>query len=88
MVGTNPSYKVYVYYGCTSSSSSTCNDNNRVTVTAPAGANSYGGICVSVNADNTIVVAARNANNGVGAVYIYYGTVTNSASPSGTFDRG
>ena len=87
VVGTNVANTAYVYYGCTSSSSSACIDNNRVTLTGPI-ANSNFGSSVSVNADNTIVVGAFYANNFVGAVYIYYGTVTNSASPSGTFYRG
>jgi len=33
-------------------------------------------------------VGASGANNNVGAAYIYYGTVTKSALPSGTFNRG
>ena len=86
IVGAYDANTAFVYYGCTSSSSSTCNDNNRVTLTGPV-ANSAFGWSVSVNADDTIVVGALTANNNAGAAYIYYGTVINSASPSGTLYR-
>ena len=87
MVGAYGANKAYVYYGCTSSfsssSSSTCNDNNNVTLTGPV-ANSFFGYSVSANSDNTVVVGAPTVGggdyHGVGAAYIYYGTVTNSST--------
>ena len=79
MVGVLPALKsvvetpAYVYYGCTSFSSSTCNDANRVALSPPssAGAKSGFGNSVSVSGD-TIVVGAYQANNNSGAAFVYY----------------
>ena len=81
VVGASSANKAYVYYGCTSSLSSTCNDYNRIALTGPA--NSNFGYSVSVNADKTIVVGAPLAGNGVGAAYIYYGMANSTSKPSG-----
>jgi hypothetical protein len=92
-VGSSTSFSgsnmAYVYYGCSSSlsssSSSTCNDNNRVTLAPPSSADptsefSWG---ISVSGD-TIAVGAFDVNNNTGAAYIYYGTISDTATPSGT----
>ena len=86
-VGRSNVNKVFVYYGCTPSfsslSSSTCNDANRITLTGPI-ANSRFGDSLSVSS-NIIVFGAPSANAGNGAAYIYYGTLSNTATPSGIY---
>ena len=81
VVGAYIANKAYVYYGCTSSSSSTCNDINRVTLTGPL-ADSGFGFSLGVNG-NAVLVGAPKAKNYTGAAYIYYGTLGNAATPSG-----
>lgn len=73
---------VYVYYGCTSLSSSSCRDVNRVTITGPAAF----GFSVSVSG-STIVVGAYNSNYNQGSAYIYYGCTSSTSTTCNNASR-
>jgi hypothetical protein len=57
----------YIYYGCTSATSTTCNDAHKVTLSGIESTQSYFGLSVAISG-STIVVSGSNAQ-----VFIYYG---------------
>jgi hypothetical protein len=55
--------------------------SSQVSLSSPSGVNSKFG-CSLAGSDVSIAVGACGANSDAGAVYLYYGTVSNNAIPS------
>lgn len=84
--GTNSNQgSTYIYYGCTSAASTTCNDANGVTLTGPS-AGSLFGISLSVSG-STVIIGAPLANNNQGGAYIYYGCTSISSTTCNDANR-
>jgi len=68
----NSAGMAFVYRGCTSASSLTCTDKNKVALTQPVAGKNWFGISVSVSGNVLLVGAYNLDDDDDGAAYIYY----------------
>jgi hypothetical protein len=72
VVGAPTEAEAYIYYGCASDSSNTCNDNDGEKLSGPQG--SEFGHSVAIAGTSTLLIGAYGLDNSTGGAYVYYGT--------------